>query len=157
VDTSTIKHWLTKYLPGIVAVPVGGFILWNLAFVAAALLINGIGMLFPHNFARSSPSFSAMMMIVFVALVFLLTWFIMRSALDDLYKAVYLTMPVAVVYVSIGVLLYRWPLTSYLVNAFLFSLIASYLFLRKRPWVYLYAVLFTTLTLLIFTLAGGEI
>ena len=157
MSESELRQRFLQNLPTILAVPVGGFVLWNLVFMVAALFVNLVGFVFPPDFARTSAWFMPVIMGSYALFIMVIAWFAIRSRLDPLFKAVFITMPLAVFYVTVAVLLWRWPFVSYIINAFVFSAIVTYLFQTKKPWVYLYSVLFTTLTLLIFTLAGGEI
>jgi VIT1/CCC1 family predicted Fe2+/Mn2+ transporter len=68
-----------------------------------------------------------------------------------------MTVPVAVVLVTVGIFLYRWQIVSYSVGSLL-CIGTLYCFYRtKQPWLYYYTVVLVGLTLAIFTLLGGEI
>jgi len=68
-----------------------------------------------------------------------------------------ITVPIAVVLVTIGMFLYRWPVVAYSVGS-LFSVgILYYLYRTKQPWLYFYAVILVSLSLLTAGLFGIEI
>jgi len=146
-----------KNILSILAVPFFGFLLWNFAFMLDAVIVRFALLFFPADFARTSPWFMTSMLIVFGVLIVALSWFVFRSTLPDLFKAIYATMPLAVMFVSIGILTYPQPVLAYGLNGLAFVAILAYLVKTKQPWIYYYALGFTTLTLLIFTLLGGEI
>jgi hypothetical protein len=95
--------------------------------------------------------------VMFVVIIGLISWPILRSKLGTLYKAIYLTVPLAVILVTIGMFLYRWPVVVYLVGGFITIGILYYLYRTRQPWLYYYTVVLVALTLMIFTLLGGEI
>ncbi len=139
------------------AVSFFGFALWNAAFIAFAALVNLPMLLLPADFARTSHWYMNFMLVLFIGLLIVLSWFVFRSSLPDLFKATYLTMPLVVVLVGIGMLTYPNPWLSYGLSTGIVVLLLICLRLTKRPWIYYYATLFTAITLGIFTLSGGEI
>ncbi|MFH1736685.1 MAG: hypothetical protein ABH838_02185 [Actinomycetota bacterium] len=152
-----LKSPLVGNVLRILAVPFFGFILWNFAFVLFALFVRLALLFFPTDFARTSSWFMTSMLIIFSVLLVALSWFVFRSILPDLFKAIYATMPLAVMFVSIGILTYPQPVLAYGLNGLAFVAILAYLVKTKQPWIYYYALGFTASTLLIFTLLGGEI
>jgi hypothetical protein len=94
---------------------------------------------------------------VFVVIIGLISWLIFRSKLRALYKAIYMTVPLSVVFVTLGMFLYRWPVVVYSIGS-LFGVSVLYYFYRtKRPWLYYYTVILVGLVLAIFSFLGGEI
>ncbi len=86
-----------------------------------------------------------------------LSWFIFRSKLATLYKAIYTTVPVATVLAFIGIYFDRSPVLIYSLGA-LFSLgVLAYLFLTKKSWLYYFSVIFISIALLLVILLGVEI
>lgn len=158
IEMKLIKSALVrKTILSVLAVPFFGFLLWNIIFILYALFVRLVLLFFPADFARTSQWFMPSMLIVFGVLIAVLSWFVFRSTLPDLFKAIYATMPLAVLFVSIGILTYPQPVLAYGLNGLAFAAILVYLYRTKQPWIYYYALIFTALTLLIFTLLGGEI
>jgi hypothetical protein len=93
----------------------------------------------------------------FVVIIGIISWIVFRSGLRVLYKAIYMTVPVAVVLATVGIFLYRWPIVSYSVGSLLCIGALCYLYRTKQPWLYYYTVILVGITLAIFTLLGGEI
>ncbi len=152
-----LKKPLIKNILSVLAVSFFGFALWNTAFIVYAALVNLPMLFLPPDFARTSHWFMTLMLIVFFVLLVVLSWFVFRSSLPDLFKATYMTMPLVVALVSIGILTYPNPWLAYWLSASVVAVALTILIMTKRSWIYYYAILFTSITLLIFTLSGGEI
>jgi len=147
--------WVRRIAEAIFILAIG-FVLLNLTFMFFAAVAWGIALGFggmelvrhwigPVSFGAST------------LLIGLFTWLILRAKWSVLIKAVWLVVPTAVVLVLLGIGFYRWPWISYISGGILTG-ITLYLFYRFRsPWLYWFAVLATSLTLLIFTAMGGEI
>ena len=152
---------IVKNILWILAVTIGGFILWNIAFIFDALfqtVIRGFfGLFITLDENARYYWFPWMMHGLFVVVICLISWPIFKSRLGTLYKAVYSTVPLAVIFVTIGVFLYQWPVLVYFFGGLFGIGVLYYLYTTKKSWIYYYAVIFTGLTLAIFTLMGGEI
>ena len=68
-----------------------------------------------------------------------------------------MTVPLAVVFVTIGIFLYRWSAAAYSLGGLFGAGVLYYLYRAKQPWIYYYTVMLVGLVLAIFSLAGGEI
>jgi len=135
-----------------------GFILLNLTFLffyAVSLLLELI--LIQGSTPRESQWFMPVSFAVSTAIIGLVSWLVFRSRLLILVKATYMTVPTAVALVIIGIAFYRWPVVPYLVNGALTVGILFVFYRTRQPWLYYYSVILVALTLLIYTLLGGEI
>ncbi|MCX6012631.1 MAG: hypothetical protein NTV30_04335, partial [Chloroflexi bacterium] len=65
--------------------------------------------------------------------------------------------PLTVIFVTIGMFLYHWPIVPYLVGGLFTLSVLFYLYRSRKPWLYYYTLILVTLFLMIFTLLGGEI
>ena len=153
----TLENVPVKNILSALAVPFFGFALWNVIFMLFALLVRVVLLFLPVDFVRTSSWFMPLMLILFDIAILALSWFIFRLGLPDLMKAVYATVPLAVIFVSIGIFTFPWSALAYGLNGFVFGMIIGYLYYAKKPWIYLYTTVFVAGTLLIFTLLGGEI
>lgn len=138
-----------------------GFILLNLAFMLdfffQSAVIWCIDLFTSANPPMDWAWFPPIMHIAFIILIGLLSWFVFRSKLGVLYKATYMTVPLAVVLVTIGMFLYRWPIAAYSLGS-LFTIAVLYYFYRtKQPWLYYYTLILIGLVMLIVGLLGVEI
>ena len=156
-----LKNPLVKNILSAVAVTIFGFILLNLTFIFDAvyqgLLRRLVGLFIPltpdTNLYWLPPLFHGS----FVVVIGIISWFVFRSKLKVLYKAVYMTVPVAVVLATVGIFLYRWPTVAYSIGG-LFTLSVLYYFYRtKQHWLYYYTVILVGFVMLIAGLLGVEI
>jgi hypothetical protein len=135
-----------------------GFVLLNLTFLffyAISLVLEVL--IIPDSTPMERPWFMPVSFAVSTVVIGLVSWFVFRSRLVTLIKATYLTVPVAVALVLIGIALYHWPTVPYLVNGLLTAGVLFFFYRTKQPWLYYYSVILVALTLMIFTLLGGEI
>ncbi len=136
-----------------------GFVLLGLTFLFNFLVFRFIGLFVSDEFMSTHQWqwFPMVRHALFLVIIGLISWPIFRSKLDVLFKAIFMTVPVAVFLITIGIFLYEWPIVPYLVGGF-FTLLVLFCFYRtKQPWLYYYSVILIALTLMIFTLLGGEI
>jgi hypothetical protein len=151
-----INPWIKNILSAL-AVAVLGFVLLNLTFLLNFLLFKLIDLCLPHELITAFPWFPMVRYALFLVIIILISWPVFRSKLSTLYKAIYLAVPTTVVLVSIGIFMYRWPPAAYLVGGIFAAGILFYLYCMRQPWLYYYAVLLVALTLMVFTLLGGQI
>lgn len=155
------KNQVVKNVLFALAVAVFGFVLLDLAFILD-FLFQSVVIWFVKLFTADNPPmdwpwFAPVMHALFMVLIGFLSWFVFRLKLGVFYKAIYLTVPLAVVFATIGIALYRWPLLSYSLGG-LVSIGILYCFYRtKQSWIYYYVVILVSLILAIFSLLGGEI
>ncbi len=107
-----------KNILSAVAVAGFGFVLLGLTFIVDFLfqsLVDGVVRLFtPADFNMAWHWFPPTKHAMFVVIIGLISLPIFRSKLHTLYKAIYMTVPLAVAFVTIGIFLYRWPVLPYL-------------------------------------------
>lgn len=139
------------------AVAAAGFILLNLTFILNALFFRLIGV-FVREETENLPSWlPSLRHLLFLAVVILISWPILGSRLKPLFKAIYLTVPTAVLFVTVGLFLYQWPVVVFIL-CFLITVGALYYFYRRHlSWLYYYTVLLVGAVLAVFLLLGGEI
>jgi len=151
------KNGILKKLLAAVAIVLGGFFLFNVVFLIFAGVINGVLFFLPDDFMATNPWYMPVAMTT-IGVAFLVGFFFLfKSKLFPLLKAIFMTVPAAIVFVGIGIALYRWPFAVYTVST-LVGLITFYGFYRtKAPWLYYFSVLYVTIALVIMTLTGAEI
>ena len=137
-----------------------GFALLGITFVLDFLFNNVVDRIGQFFVSPGSdlvvPWFPTAKHVAFLAVIGMISLPILRSRIGEIYKAIFLTVPVAVALVTIGILLYRWQPFPYLVGAvFVFGTLA-YLYRTRQSWLYYYAVIVVATSLMIFTLAGGD-
>ncbi len=145
---------LYKYL-GII---IFGFILLNITFIMAFLfqtIFRGILDLFlEYNDYTWLPFITHGL---FMVLIIYLSWLIFKAKLSTYYKAIYMVVPTAVIFITVSILCYPIVWLGYLINSILGISVLIYFYKTKQPWLYYYAVILMGLVLLIFTLLGGKI
>lgn len=140
----------------ILAVPILGLFLLNLAFVGNYLIQRAVGLLI-SLFVPGTGGISLAAHIIFTLLVAAGSWLVYRASLPDLVKAVWSVLPMAILLVYEGIFLYRWPVLVYAVGTLTFGAVLIYLYKTKRPWIYYYAVTFPAAALLIMGIMGTDI
>lgn len=148
------RPWL-KNLIAAGIIMAGGFFLFNFTFISAAFIINASIKLFnlPGN---SAPPFLARM--VYVVFILVLSWFVLRSRLNDTLKATFLTMPLMVVLVSIGIFTYQLSIGVVIgLGAAVVAAVLFYIHHKKLSWKYYFAVLYVAALALMIMLLGIDI
>jgi hypothetical protein len=138
-----------------------GMALLNLTFIVDALyqgLVRGIISLFiPLGPDMELYWFPPLMHGSFVVMICIMSYFIFRSRIKVFYKAAFMAVPVAVVLVTLGMFLYRWPIILYSLGTLSCISVLYWLYHKRLPWQYYYTLILFSLALAIFTLLGGEI
>jgi hypothetical protein len=155
------KNLYIKNILSALAVASFGFILLNLTFLLdflfQSLVLGFIKLFTPVDLMTTHNWLPPILHVLFVVIIGLISRLIFRSRLGLLYKAIYMTVPVAVALVTIGIFLYRWPLIPYPVGGLLVIGTLFYFYRTKQPWLYYYTVILVALTLTIMAILGVEI
>lgn len=134
-----LKKWQKNVLSALV-IMFGGFILFNAAFLLAAFVINAsmslMGM--PQNAAPHVIS-----RILYLVLIFLISLGIFKSKLNTLFKATYLTMPLMVILVFVGLVLYQQStFLIAIIGGIIIGAVLLYIYKKKLSWQYYFATLY---------------
>ncbi len=155
------KNPIVKNILSAVAVAGFGFILLSLTFLFdflfQSLIKRLIRLFMPINPEMNCFWFPPTMHIAFMVLIGLISWAIFRTKIRVLFKAIYLTVPTAVVLVTLGIFFYQWPVVPYLLGFLLIAGVLYYFYHTKQSWLYYYTIILVGLVLAIFSLLGGEI
>ena len=156
-----LKKPAVKNILSVLAVAFFGFILLNLTFIFDALF-TGLIMLILRIFIKGDlftqyPWLPPVMHVLFVIIIGLISWLVFRSKLRVLFKATYMTVPLAVVFVTIGMSLYSWPVISYLIGFLFFIGVLYYFYRTKQPWLYYFSLIFISTLMFLVTILGIEI
>ncbi|RJO63342.1 MAG: hypothetical protein C4542_00165 [Dehalococcoidia bacterium] len=155
--SNLLKNTYVKNILSALAVAAIGFVLLNLTFLLSYLVFQFIDIFIPGN-RESAPQWIPLARhILFLAIIALISWVVFRSKLPVLIKAIFMTVPTAVTIVTIGIVSYPSPVLPYLFGSLLTIGVLFYFFRTHKPWLYYYSVILVVLTLMIFTLMGGEI
>lgn len=157
----TIKKIILRNTLYVVAIPAIGFILLNLTFIldyffqtALDFFVNLFTQTEINRVWRWYPPFKHFL---FIALLILISRSIFNSKIKTIYKATFFVVPLATLYTTIGMFMYRWPFISFSLAIYLFTGTFYYLVKKRLSWLYYYSLILISITLLIFNLMGGEI
>lgn len=156
-ETNMLQNIYVKNILLALAVAVFGFLLLNLTFILDALFVRLVGLFLPADFPMTHGWYPPLMHILFVIIIGIISWFIFKSKIKETYKAIYSTVPWAVIFVTIGIFLYRWPALVYGVGVLAFGVILACLYQAKKFWFYYFALILVALTLLIIGIMGVDI
>lgn len=158
---SMLKNPTVKNILAALAVAGAGFVLLNITFIFDFLfqsaVIGFIKLFTPVNFETNFQWLPPVMHGLFVIIVGIISWFVFHSKMRTLFKAIFMTMPLAVVFVTLGMFFYRWPAIAFSLGG-LFAVGVLYYFYRtKQPWLYYYVMILIGLVMLLVGLLGVEI
>jgi len=153
-----VKPARLKELISALTVAGAGFILLNLTFIFYFLTSKVLEkIVIPGSTPQAERWFMPMSFTVSTALITLASWFVFRSRLAIVWKATFMTVPVAVCLVITGISLHTWPVLPYLVGGLITGGLLFYFYRIRQPWLYYYAVLLVAGVLLIMGITGAEI
>jgi hypothetical protein len=157
VKPNPVKRAYVKNILSALAVAGFGFVLLGLTFIFNFLVFQLIDLLIPRNPESFPQWFPLARHIIFLFIIALISWPIFRSKLPTLVKAIFMTVPTAVVLVTIGIVFYPSPVLPYLIGALLTIGVLFYFYRTRKPCLYYFSVILVALMLTVFTLTGGEI
>ena len=148
-----LKPWMKNVL-SVIIISAGGFILFNVAFLLAAVIFNGIGTIM--GTMEQAPGFIATG--AYLLLLLFISWLVFRSKLNHLAKAAYLTMPLMAVLILAGVRFYQQPQwVVFGTGAVIVGAVTFYIFRKNLPWLYYFATFYVAALALYVVIAGIEI
>jgi hypothetical protein len=128
-----LKNWQKQVL-SIVVLMAGGYVLFTLAFMVFAFVVNGLMVLGGQPENASPP---AMGRVVAYLLILILSWLVFRSRLPVLAKATVLQMPLMVTLVMLGIALYGQSIVSIIMlGIVVIGATAVFIAYRKLSWQY---------------------
>lgn len=155
-----LKNKVVKSILSALAVAISGFILLNLTFLFDFLfqsVVRGLLSLITPVDLNMANWFPPLMHLMFLVIIGIISWFIFRSKLGLLYKATYMTVPLAVVFATLGIFFYQWPPVVYALSTLFFICILYYLYKTKQPWLYYYTLILVGLVMLLVGIFAVEI
>ena len=153
-----LKTWQKNVLSA-VSIAAGGFVLFNIAFMLAAGVSGALNWII--GLFSKSRDFAVNMrfgLYLFVLIVLASSWFIFKSKLKPLIKAIYLPMPLMVVLIVGGIHLFGLPQwVPICAGAAVVGGVLFYLYKKKLSWLYYFAALYTGVMALLVVVLGIEI
>lgn len=142
-------------------IAVFGFLLLNITFIIDAiyqgLVRRIVGLIIPFNPDSKLYWFPLLMHGSFFVIIGIVSWFVFKSKLKDIYKATYMIVPLAAVYVTIGMFLNKWPIAIYSIGILFGISVLYYLYRTKMPWLYYYTLILISLLMFIVQILGIDI
>lgn len=133
---------LGKTISGVIIVA-GGFLLFNLGFILAAFIINGLIKLMGLSEDASPPLLS---MLIFVGLVIFIFWRVLKSNINHTLKATFYSLVLMMFLVLLGIILYELPKYMVLgIGGMFIGMISYIMFRNKFPWQYYFATLYVSI------------
>lgn len=147
-----LKSWQKNVL-SIIFVVVIGFVLFNIAFLLASVVINTVDRIVGRQ--GETPQIG---LYIFLVIILIISWFIFRSRLNDLIKATYLALPLMTVLLLEGILLYTQPQwLTLLVGAAIIGAVLFYLIKKKLSWLYYFSTFYVLVLGIIIAIFNIEI
>ena len=154
------KPWQKNLVSGFVILA-GGYVLFYAAFLLAAAVHGGYLFLLRALGALPQGPGDAMIAVswhyIFILLVLLLAWLVLRTKARPVVKATFFTMPLLVVLVEIGFQLYQTPHFILPVAGAFVVAVGICLYKMKVSWHYWFALFYVTAIGLFIQLTGMEI
>lgn len=144
-----------KNLLSVLVIIIGGFVFFTMAFLLYALVMN-VTMSALKMTQNEAPPIIGRLLYLF--LIFLISWIVFRSRLNSLIKATFLTMPLMVILVMIGIILYqqsKWMIT--IIGAVVICGVLTYLYRKKLSWQYYFSTFYVVVLALYIVLFNVQI
>lgn len=149
------KFW--KIVLPAVIVAVLGFVFLNAIFVIDWGWTSLLKFIFWPKVELTDNWIPQVMQGSFLIIVAGLSWLVYRTKINIVFKAAFTMVPVAVILVLDGVLLYRTPVLAYIIGTVITVGILTVFYFKKLPWLYWFAVIIVALSLVIMGLTGTDI
>ena len=149
-----LKPW-QKSLLSMIIIIIGGFILFNFAFILTALVVRATMFIIRAPENMPPPYIGRYITVI---LILIMSYIVFRSRLNDTIKATYLTMPLMVALVMIGLSLYGKPQwVIYGTGALVIFAVTIYLYKKKLSWLYYFSTFYVAILGLYIMISGMEI
>ncbi|NTV89230.1 MAG: hypothetical protein HGA22_02530 [Clostridiales bacterium] len=150
-----MKLW-QKNLLSMIIITVSGIILFYAAFLLAFLFSYIYGKLIMPITSQVDPAMTIHVSWHFFYFIFIiiLSWLILSKKISDLVKAAYLSLPLMVVLVETGKLLYHWPFLVWSAGAVIIAGVIAFIYYNKFSWQYYFATLLAASSGALIMLAG---
>lgn len=152
-----IKNIYIKNVLSAIAVTVIGAILLNLTFILDWGFQSLIHLFFLRDYYHEVQWLQSIKHILFVGIILMLSWFVLKSRLNRIFKAAYFMVPFAVILVTVGMFSFRWQILSYSISILIYGEVILYLYHMKKNWLYYYSVTLIAALLLIMNILKMDI
>ncbi len=126
-----------KILSEMLGMMMGGFILFNIAFILAF----GVHTLVSITFIRQIVPWHY----GYIFIIGVLSWFVLKRNLNPFLKATYLTLPLMVGLVEIGLNFYSHPIWVAVISLIFMSGALFLIIKKKLPWQFYFSVFYVSI------------
>lgn len=131
------NHKSLRVLSEMLAMMMGGFILFNIAFILAF----GVHTLVNITFIRQMVPWHH----VYIFIIGVLSWFVLKCNLNPFLKATFLTLPLMVGLVEIALNFYQYPIWVAVISS-IFMMSALFVINKKKlPWQFYFSVFYVAI------------
>lgn len=149
-----LNPWLKNILSCLV-ISAGGFILFNFAFLLAALVIR-MTMRVMGISENEAPPVVSKAILLFLLLA--ISWIILKSRLPALVKATFVTMPLMVILVFAGIQFYNQAMWMTIgIGAVIVGTVLFYIYKKKLSWLYYFSTVYVAVLALLVALFRVQI
>ena len=152
-----IRNQTVRTALSALAILVFGFILLNATFILYVIWGSLLDLVFGADYAANHSWFLILQYVIFLIIIGLISWLVLRSKIRPIYKAIFSTVPFAAGFVTIGIFLFSWPVAVYSISALAAIATLYYFYRTQKIWFYWFALIAVALALGIFTSIGGDI
>lgn len=156
-----MKNKTVKKILSALLVTVFGYIVINLTylidFIFQTFLDDAVGLFTKAEVNLVWHWYPIAKDLLFLLIVALVSRSVFQSKMKTLYKNIYLTLPLSVIYTTINIFFFRWPIAVYLAEAYFFF---GFLYVFKRlklSWLYFYTLYFFSLLILVLNMMRWQI
>lgn len=154
------NNTLLGYILSVIIIMIGGFALFNVAFIVFAFIVNFSISILGADPQSAPPVLSR---ILGLAVLFAFAWFGLKiqfksETFQHTFRSMLLTMPLMVILVAMGVLLHQqaqWLIM--IVGALIIVPSLYYVWKKKLPWMYTFAILYVSILALYVMFSGMDI
>jgi hypothetical protein len=153
-----LNSWQKNILSMLVIIGVS-FVLFNVAFVLA-YFVNTMYNILIMPFINKADSIRAIHFswhYLYLILIFILSWFVLRRPLKDLVKATFFTLPLVIALTEVGIQFYSRPALVWIINAVIIGSALFYFYKRKYSWLYYFATIYVTVIEIFVFCSGMQI
>ncbi|MBS3147218.1 hypothetical protein J4471_06005 [Candidatus Woesearchaeota archaeon] len=156
-----IKESIAKKILYAFIIAIIGFILLNITFMAYFLFQSIIRFFFRLviniDYNSNYYWYPPLLHLLFVIVISLISWYIFHLKIKNISKAIFFCVPLATVYVTLGIFFYKLPIITYLLSGLFFISTYYYLIKTKKSWFYYYTLILVSFAMLLVGLLGVEI
>ncbi|MFA5745508.1 MAG: hypothetical protein WCX82_01570 [archaeon] len=154
MSSKLIKNPIIEKILSGIGIIVIGYVLLILTFLLAAvfqgLLSRLFGLFIQLNENSPYTIIPGIMRQLFLIFIFFISWLILhKSKLPDFWKATYLVVPLATIFVTIGIFFYQTPAIVYLLGLIFGVAVFYYLYKTKKSWLYYFSFFFICIVMLL--------